>query len=188
MRSRILVSLVALAVATQSCCCCTILGGPQPPYPITPSDEAVSRFQERMNEAQPGPDGSFTVTITDEEMTSLVAQMLDRRETPPPFSDTQVHFRNDRVEVYAAVHVVKSLSLPGLVAFRIGVTGGEATVIIEEVALGPLPVPKAILETLSEMLNETLTQNIRVDGQEVLITGVEIGDGEMTITAQAPLG
>lgn len=183
MRVRILVPLIALAVAVQTCCCCTVLGGPQPPYTITPSEEAIRRLEERMNTAGQGPDDSFTITITEEELTSLVVlRMLAQQEEPPPFSDLQVHFRNDRIEFYATVHIADPLALPGLVAFSIAATDGKPVITVEEIAFGPLPIPGPILEMLSDVLNETLSSYIQSDGAEIFITDVQIGDGEMTIS------
>ena len=127
MRSQILVPLVALAVAAQACCCCTVLG-PQPPYTITPSDEAVRRFEERMDSTETAADGSFTITVTEEEMTSLIVQELAKQEEPLPISDPQVHFRNGRAEFYASVHIAGPLVLPTMVALSITTAGGDIEV------------------------------------------------------------
>ena len=185
MRSKLFVFLVALVVAAQSCCCLSLLGGPQPPYPITPSEETIRQFEERMRSTESNPDGSFTVTITDEEITSLVVlRMLANREEPLPASDIQAYFRNGRVEVYATVQVAKSLTLPALVAFTIDAADGQATVILEDVTLGPFPAPQSVLDSLTDMLNQALEENIQVDGQRVIVSDVQIGEGEMTITGR----
>jgi len=184
MRSQILVPLISLAVAAQVCCCCTMLGGPQPPYAIAPSDAAVQRFEERMNSVDTGANNSFTITITEEEMTSLVVRQMSKQENPPPISEPQVHFRNGRVEFYATVQFAESLALPGLVAFSITAVGGKVEVSVEEIALGPLPIPQSMLESLTDMINQTLTQNIQVDGAEAIITEVQIADGEMRISGE----
>lgn len=184
MRSHILVSLVALAVAAQACCCCTILGGPQPPYTITPSDEAVRRFEERMAEAEQNASGVVTITVTEEEMTSLLAQAIARQEESSPISEPQVHFRDGCVEVYGTVQMADSLALPGMVAFSVTVTDGALDVTVEEVAVGPLPVPESALQSLTEMINQTIAKNVRVGGVEATITDVQIGAGEMTVTGK----
>ncbi len=184
MRSHVLVPLVALAVAAQACCCCTILGSPQPPYAISPSDEAVRRFEERMAEAEQSASGSVTITVTEEEMTSLIAQALAKREESVPISEPQVHLRNSRVEVYGTVQVTDSMALPGLVAFSISTAGGEISVTVEEIAVGPLPIPESLSETLADTLNAALSENVRFEEVEVLITDVQISAGEMTISGQ----
>jgi len=184
MRSQILVPLIALLVAAQSCCCCTILGGPQPPYAITPSEDAAQSFTERMASVDQGADGVFTISITEEEMTSLVVQMLTAQEEPPPISQVQVHFRNGRIEVYGTVMAADSVSLPGMAAFSIGATPSGTVVTVEEIALGPLPVPESVLQSLTEVINQALAKNIQVNGTEAIITDVQIGEGQMTVSGK----
>jgi len=183
MRSQILVPLVVLVIAAQACCC-TTLGGPQPPYAITPSDEAAQSFQERMDSVEQNADGTFTVTITEEEMTSMVVQGLDEQQEPPPISQPQVYFRNSRIEVYSTVQMADSLALPGMAAFSIATTADRIAVTVEEIALGPLPVPGSVLQSLSETINQTLSENIQIDGIETVITDVQIGEGEMTVSGK----
>lgn len=185
MRSHILVPLIALAVVAQSCCCCTGLGGPQPPYAITPSDEAAQRLRERWNTAViESTDGSFTITVTEEEVTSAVVQMLAEQDDLPPISDPQVHLRDGRIEVYATVTVGDSLAQPGLIAFSAAIIDGEIDVTIEESAFGPLPIPGPVQETLTERLNESLSRIVRGQAGDTLITDIQIGEGEMTISGQ----
>jgi len=184
MRSQILVPLVALVVAAQACCCCTILGGPQPPYALTPSEDAAQGFAERMDAVDQDADGVFTISITEEEMTSLVAQMLAAQEEPPPISQVQVHFRNDRIEVYGTVMAADSISLPGMVAFSIGAATGGVAITVEEIALGPLPVPESVLQSLTQVINQALAENIQVNGSEAIITDVQIGAGQMTVSGK----
>jgi len=184
MRSQIMVPLVVLIVAAQTCCCCAILGGPQPPYTIIPSDEAVQRFREQMDSVEQNADGTFSVTITEEEMTSLVTRVLAEQQEPPPLGQPQVHFRNGRIEVYGTVMVADSLTLPGMAAFSLATTSDEISVTIEEIALGPLPVPESVLQSLAEAINQVLSENIRVEGVDVVITAVQIGEGQMTVSGK----
>jgi uncharacterized protein YpmS len=183
MRSQILVPLVALAVAAQACCCCTAFG-PQPPYDITPSDEAVRRFEERMESTETAADGSFTITVTDEEMTSLIAQALAQQEQSLPISEPQVHFRNGRAEFYAMVRIAGPLALPTMVALSITTSEGDIEVTVEEIALGPVPIPESILESLADAFNESLAEGIKGENVDALITDVQVGEGQMSVTGQ----
>jgi uncharacterized protein YpmS len=183
MRSQVLVPLVALAVAAQACCCCTAFG-PQPPYTITPSDEAVRRFEERMESTETAADGSFTITVTDEEMTSLIAQALAQQQESLPISEPQVHFRNGRAEFYAMVHIAGPLALPTMVALSITTSEGDIEVTVEEIALGPVPIPESILESLADAFNESLAEGIKGENVDALITDVQIEDGQMSVTGQ----
>jgi hypothetical protein len=182
MRSHVLVPFIALVVV-QSFCCCPIAGGPQPPHAITPSDEAVQRFKERWDTViEESPDGSFTITVTEEEMTSLATQILDKREDLPPVSDLQIHLRDGRIEAYATVTVNDSLSLPGMVAFSAVATGGGISATIEEAAFGPLPIPDSTLETVTDVLNDLIAKSVPTEMGTTTITDIQIGEGDMTLT------
>ena len=189
MRSHILIPIIALLVVAQACCCCTMLGGPQPPYPITPSDEAIQRLEERMNSATPGPDGTFTITVTDEEITSLVASRIAEQQGEMlPISDPQIYFRNGRIETYATLELAGSLPVPCMVALSIAVENGLPVVTIEEIDAGPLPIPAALLEELTNTFNQMLADSFAGEGAEFTITGVQIGEGQMTVTGQMASG
>lgn len=186
MRSRVLIPILALIVAAQACCCAT-LGGPQPPYPITPSDETVQRFREHLDKATPGPDGTFTLTVTDEEITSLVARRLAEQESQTlPISNPQVYFRDGRVEVYGTLRLSGSLAVPGMIAMSTAVEDGRPVFTIEEIDIGPLPVPATLLEELTVQMNQLLTENF--GGATATITDIQIGEGQMTVTLQAAVG
>jgi uncharacterized protein YpmS len=182
-RSHILIPLIALAVAAQSCCCCAVLGGPQPPYVIAPSDETAQQFKDRWDTIVKGsPDGTFTITVTEEEMTSLAAQMLAEQENAPPISDLQIHLRDGRIEVYATVSLGDSLPVPGMAAFSAAAIDGGISVALEEVSFGPLPIPDSALETATDLLNELIAESIQNEMERAVITDVQISAGEMTLT------
>ncbi|MBN1810968.1 MAG: hypothetical protein JXA14_03945 [Anaerolineae bacterium] len=185
MHSKVLIVVIALSVAVQACCCCTnLLGGPQPPYTITHSEETIQRLQERVNAIETDANDNFSLTISEEEMTALAVQALDEMEEGPPISELQVFFRNARVELYMIIHLSDSFSLPGMIAFTIDAREGDFAVTIEEMIVGPLPLPESVTEAMTEALNDALTEGVSNDEGNVLITDVQIGDKEMTIYGQ----
>jgi uncharacterized protein YpmS len=186
MHSKTLTVMIALSVAVQACCCCTLLGGPQPPYTITHSEETLQRLQERVDAIETDTNGNFSMTVSEEEMTALAAQTLDEMEDAPPLSDLQVFFRNGHVELYMTIHLNGSFSLPGMLAFIIDAQDGEFAITIEELVVGPLPMPESITDAMTEALNEALTEGVPGDEDKVSITDVQIGDREMTIFGRMP--
>jgi uncharacterized protein YpmS len=183
MRSQVVIPLIALVLAGQFCCCSTIIGGPQPPYVITPSDEAVQRFQDRWSTVvDESLDGSFTITLTEEELTSVAMQMLARQVNSPPINDLQIHLRNERIQVYATVTLQDSLPLPGMIAFSARATDGGISISVEEAAFGPLPIPDSILEASTDALNDLISKSVEAEIENASITDIQIGDAEMIIT------
>jgi hypothetical protein len=189
MHSKILVAPIALIVVAQACCCCTAMGGPQPPYTITPSDEHVRALEERMESVDIAPDGSFHITVTEAEMTSLLVHLMEQEQMEgsqqSPIGDPQILIRNGRVELYATVQIVEGLALPGLVAFTVDVTDRRATVTVEEVAVGPLPMPKPVEDALTDAINEVFAQSTQTETEgNAIITDVEVGNQEITFYGQ----
>jgi uncharacterized protein YpmS len=184
MHSKVLIAVIALSVAVQTCCCCTFLGGPRPPYTITHSEETLQRLQERVKTIETDANGNFSLTISEEEMTALAAQVLDEMEDGPPISELQVFFRNGRVELYMTIHLSDSFSLPGMIAFTIDAQDDDLAVTIEEMMVGPLPLPESITDAMTEALNDALTEGVPGDEDKVSITDVQIGDREMTVYGQ----
>lgn len=187
MRAHVLIPIVVLLLAAQSCCCCTMMGGPQPPYSITPSEDLVRQLEERLDSLTSAPGGPLTLTVTDEEITSLVASRLDRLEQQgqaPPIRDPQVFFRNGRVEAYATLEFSESLALPCMLALSITVEGGVPVVTIEEIVAGPLPVPIWLVRQLNDTINQQIAEAFARPETEFAVVDVQIGEGQMTLTVQ----
>lgn len=184
MHSKVLIIVIALTVIAQACCCCTLLGGPQPPYTITHSEETLDRLEERGDAIETDENGNFSFTISEEEMTALAAQTLGEMEDGPPISDLQVFFRNGRVELYMTIHLSNSFNLPGMVAFTIDAQEGDFAVTIEEMMVGPLPLPESVTDAITDTLNDALSEGVSDDEGNLLITDVQIGDREMIIFGQ----
>ncbi|MFL7792533.1 MAG: hypothetical protein AB8I69_10365 [Anaerolineae bacterium] len=184
MHSKLLIISIVLIVAVQACCCCTILGGSQPPYTITPSDEAIARLEERMNLTEPDANGDFSITVTEEEMTSLMAQWIEEMDDPPPISQPQVHFRNGRVEFYMIIHWSDAFETPGMVAFTVDAQDDEAVFTVEEITVGPIPLPESFSEVMTDVLNESFEEVFAGEDAGAIITDVKIGDKEMTVFGQ----
>jgi hypothetical protein len=174
--------VLCLVVVSQMLCCCSIvLTSPEPPYTIEPPPHVIDDLQERIATIEADAEGRFSITVTETEMTALAAQMLDEMEGPPPISQPQVYFRNKRVEAYAIVHASDVTDVQGMLAFTIEVKDGEVVVTVEEVDLGPLPIPESLSENLTEAANQALTEWIPSHESNYTITAIEVGNREMTV-------
>ncbi len=185
MRWYTLVPIVALVAAAQVCCCINLIGGPQPPYPVTPSDQAIERFKERWRATLEGiADGSVSITVSEEELTSLAVKVLEEQADLPEVSNLQILLRNGRIEAYATIRVNDALSVPGMAAFAVTVVDGRLNVALDEMDFGPLSLPQQVIDTLTARLNKLITESIKNEVGAVTISDVQIGNGEMTITGQ----
>lgn len=180
MSSKAVVVLAVLVIAAQALCCGTVLGGPKPPRTVDSSDETLDRLQKEIETIEADDEGQFTVT--EEEMTALVVQMLEEMENAPPISQPQVLFRDGRVELYGTIHMTDSADVPGMLAFTLDVQDGDIVVTVEEIDVGPLPVPESFTETASDDLNQAIDDWVLSNVTDYVITDVKIGDKEAIIS------
>jgi hypothetical protein len=71
-----------------------------------------------------------------------------------------------------------------MVAFSATADDGEINIAVEEVAFGPLPIPDSALESATDALNEMIRNSTLAETDEVTITDIQIGEGEITLTGQ----
>jgi uncharacterized protein YpmS len=75
-----------------------------------------------------------------------------------------------------------------MLALTVDVQDGDIVVTVEEIDVGPLPVPESFTETATESLNQALDDWILSDMNDYVITGVEIGDKKAVIYGQVSDG
>jgi len=184
MRSKALAIAFALVILAQACCCTTAIGGPEPPYTVIPSEEAAERFRDKVEQASQAGGQTISLTITEEEATSVFAQLFSQTQAVAPITPPQILFQDGRMEVYTDLKALRIVSIPGMVALSISASDGEFEVGVEEVAFGPIPVPEFALDFLTELVNQWLFDNILSQIGNIPIREVQIGDGEMTIEAR----
>ena len=163
------------------CCCSVVLTSPEPPYTIEPPQRVLDDLQERLATIEAAEEGRFSITVTEEEVTALVVQMLEEMDDPPPVSQPQVYFRNERVEVYAVVQANDVTDVQGMLAFAVEVEDGEIIVTVEEIDLGPLPVPESLSENLTKVTNQVLAEWLLSRDSSYTITAIEVDDRELTV-------
>ena len=187
--TRRLISLVGLAIilvalACAPCSCLSRLGAPPPPERVEVSQEAAQRLEKKVKEAMSGTsNGEFTITATDEEVTSLIAEQLEK-SSDTPMRDVQVHFGDDRIHVWAIFADVAPFDVGVSLVATATVVNDQLQVEIVESSAGVIPVPQSLLNSLSRVINETIAEAEIKAQNKVQITKVTIGDGEITISGK----
>ncbi len=156
---------------------------PQPPGGhIETSDEAVERAKGNLNQAVEEAKGGHETTfrITSEEATSVVAKLLQTR-ADIPLSDPQIWFTAGKIYMLAKLEGLGSASVSTLIVMRPLVTDdGQLQVELVDAKMGAFSVPDAVINNLTETINETLA-----DAQfNVKITGIDVREGEMIIAGK----
>jgi hypothetical protein len=150
---------------------------PTPPHPLPVSTEAAGRLESRIQQSLTGEPGQqFILSMTDEEVTSLVATKLAQYDGSP-VANPQIWFTKGKI--YGTGRLVNVLPIETdfflIAAPRI--QDGKVVVEIEKSSAGTVPVPTNVLDMISQSLNETV-QELQLD---VEVNTIEILEGEAII-------
>lgn len=170
--------LLVVAVLAMACTPGIASSAPElPGGPIRISEEAARRLDDKITQAfQQNPSGRFTLSVTDEELSSWVA--LRVANAPDAMvADPQVRFTQGKV--FAA------LTLKGLVPFDIRtVLEADVRLVddrvvfeIDKSTVGPFPAPGFVRDALSQTINDTLLES----QLDVQVTDIEIKESEIVI-------
>lgn len=174
-------SLVVLITFVLTSLACSLGGRNEeiaPPNNSIPvSEEAADRLKQNFNQAlqEASSNHESQLRVTNEEITSLVA--LELAQTGQiPVSDPQVWFTAGRIFMTSDVHLLGPAKLNSLIVATALVEDGQIVVKVQEAQMGSFDFPDALLESMTQTVNETLT-GVFV-GADLEITRLEILEGE----------
>lgn len=178
-RRRVLVMLLLL-LALLACGPRCVPSRP-PVLPCQPdiSQAAASRLEEKLRPLIEGK-GSEVVTLqtTSEEVTSFLTGMLEERADQLPLENPRVCFVPG--EIYVAGHFTDILpfEFEGIVVLAPRLVEGRLRIEIAQAWAGSVPLPSALLRSLSDTLNQTLAEW----ENGIHLSAIEVGEGEITLT------
>jgi hypothetical protein len=176
--------IIVILLVAASLACDLAVGGPTPPgSPIPVSTEAAGELANLWGTAATSvpAGGEVSITLTEAQLTSFVALKL--KDNPDaPLQDVQVFLRDGKIQLFGNAQA-GSVKTTALVVIAVGVAPeGTVRFTAEKADFGPLPVPSALLDTLSTTLNEALTGKVGSAASGLKITNILIADGQMAIT------
>jgi hypothetical protein len=183
-RSRkVWMTVLALAAASLACNMGGVLATATPrPTPIPVSSEAAGELQDVWATAIAGSkDGQVSVVMTEEQLTSAIAINL-AQNPDTPIKDPQVLLRNGKMTITANAALQGVKSPVTIVTSAAPDADGVLKVSIEEAKFGVLPMPAALLDSVSSMINEVVSGQFGPQGTGIKITAVTIADGQMVLT------
>lgn len=184
LKNRLFLALWALALAGLACT--LFVGGPEyPQTPIPVSTEAAQSVEEQLHQAvtAAAQTGGLTVSITESQLTSLVAARLSS-DTQPLLTDPQVYLRNGQIELYgkavrgnlqANVHIALTASVDA---------EGRPQLTVSSVDFGPLPAPEGLNSAISGAVNEAFTGAFGPAVTGFRLESIVIADGVMTLSGR----
>ena len=177
------VVLVVLLAQASSCCCC--LGGALTP-PVTPfplDQDQAEAMRERVMQTT-AKQGTFTITFTDQELTSYLVGLAQSGAGEFPARDVKIEFDDGYVQIWGTFIEMSPTDLPVYVQATVEAANGDVVLHIKQANAGPFPVPGAMRELIAQSLSETLTElnfalevrQVQVQPGEMTLTGVITGD------------
>ncbi len=164
------------------------LGGPRPPrQAVQPSVDALESFNEKwraLNLAT--PDGPFTLTFTEAELTSVVAAALEQAEadsgTPLPVQDVQVILQDGAIYAYGTANI-DPIQVNGLIvaAPTIG-PDGRVSIAIRSVEFGPLEIDPELIDEIAASVEASINAPLQASSASIVLTDITISDGQLTIS------
>lgn len=164
---------------------CNLFSGraiPETPVPVPVTTEAVeslqSTLERSMNEYQ--QTGVLRLSIDESQLTSVVAMEIGE-QSDPILRDAQIHLQQGQITITGEVNQ-GSVSLPAEIILLPGVSiSGSPQFELVSAKLGPLPVPQALLDSITGTVNELIEDQISQIGVDLRLESIIIEDGVMLI-------
>ena len=183
-RTRILLSLSALLLATLACS--IFVGGPDYPEQTIPvSAEAVQSLKAQIEAAVLAgtQSGVITLQITEEQLTSYLAFRMAGQQNPA-FTDPQVFLRDEQMQIYGKV-TRGYFNANMLVVLAVGVDElGQPKIEVVTADFGPFPAPEGLRDSLAALVSEAYTGSLGPVATGFRLENITIANGMMTVTGR----
>lgn len=193
MRHRFAFPAFLIALILTSLACTINVGGPDysdlEPIPISASEAETLREQVKKAFEEGATTGVVTLTITEAQITSVLAQRLQsdpnlQTEQKPIISNPQAYLRDGQMKIYGKTQQGMFTANIGII-INIGVDElGKPKIEIASADFGPFPAPAGIKEAITAMISEAYTGSIGPAATGMRIETIIIADGIMTITGR----
>jgi hypothetical protein len=178
-------TLILISILLVSIACQINIGGPELPENHIPiSNDAAFTAQEILeNSLQTDVlNGRIAFSLTEEQLTSYLAQRLLENENQI-IKNPQVYIEEGQIIIYAQF---EQEIIAGNARITIEISASETDNIkisITSIDIGPIPTPQALLNAISELIDEAITGPFTNLTTGFKIENVFISDGLITIAA-----
>lgn len=180
-RRSIIFTIAALILAALAC---NLPGSRQEqqaaPIPVT--TEAVQDLQENVQTAAETAQtsGEINLVLTEAQLTSMIAFELQKQEEPI-LTEPQVFLQNGQIQLTGNVHQ-GSVNAPLEMNLEVTVDEqGRPDYRVTSAKLGPFPLPDSMLDQLTAQIDQTFSEQIGPELENVEITSIDIAAGQMVI-------
>jgi uncharacterized protein YpmS len=181
------VFLILLLLLVNLACRFTAKKTQTPLETIAVSTEAVATLEaklgESMSQAEQGQ--KVELSLTEEEMTSLLAQKL-QGQNEFVISNPQVLLRDGKITLTGDFQTGR-LNIPVTIVFEPQVNStGQAQLELISVSMGPFSAPDSMMTTIQDLADRFLTDYLQQAGDAFFVESITVSDGTLTIKGYRP--
>lgn len=184
MKPFIFLSVLLLSVGLA---CSLPIRATQPPSnPMVASGEAAAELEANVATAaaQLEQTGSASLTITETQLTSYLAEKL-ASQPDSPIQNAQIRIENGSIQLTGQMSV-SSLSTDLSLTLQPYVDQGNLQVTIQEGQIGSIPLPDATLKTLNQTINQEMLGLVTFHGQPFKLESISMDNGSLTLKGVLP--
>ncbi|MCX8062003.1 MAG: LmeA family phospholipid-binding protein [Anaerolineales bacterium] len=124
--------------------------------------------------------GSFTIEISEQQLTSYVALSL-AGNSQVPVTDLHIRLRDGQIWISGVVHQ-DNLQLPLTVGVRVSVNEGNNLAFeFSEANIGPFRLPELVLDTITKEVEKAFAEQVANLGEGYRIEELSISEGSVVI-------
>jgi hypothetical protein len=188
-RASIILPIALLALTALACNAAGVsqLGPAVPTEPIEVSEEALASFNSKWRDLSVAtPDGPFTISFTEAELTSAVNEAIEQTEAdngqPIPLEGVEAHIRDGAIDVYGQAKI-DPLTINGVVTVVpfIG-PDGWIELDIANVEFGAIEIEDEMLDELVESVEHSINEPIQASPLNIQLETISMANNELTIS------
>ena len=169
-----------------SLACSVFIGGPKlPDPPIVGSPDAFQTLQADIQQAMAASltDGTLRLSITQEQLTAFLAARLAAQDDSV-ITNPQVALGEQEMTIYGRTRIwIFEANLAFAAQFSID-QGGQPKITVSHAELGPLPMPRALQDTIAATIDEALTGYFGPVAIGFRLESIDIASGVMMISGR----
>jgi len=179
--------ILILLLSTIACNLPSTRIGPQPPSdaPI-PSDDALASFKDKWRSLNLStPNGPFSVSFTEAELTSAMDQAIEQRSAQGddvPITDPRVVLKDGKIYLYTQLQMDVTQAGGLIMAVPAINENGLVELTIESAEFGPVDIDPTNLQTLADEIEKAINEPLLASPFNIQLTQIVVANGEMTIS------
>jgi hypothetical protein len=156
------------------------------PCKVNISTQSATALIQRIA-SQAGVKGkTITISATNDEVSSLLGQYLEQYKAQHPTENIPISspitcFQNGKMTMYGAVQWSAGNTVDGVITMGAVATNGKPVFTVEQIQLGPVTVPPDLANTVSLMINDSISQYTAL----FTINQITMQNGTLTLSGSA---